>query len=164
MRLGILLLGLTLWLPANAQDTIWFEGFNYIDGTTDPGNGKWSINTDSCVFDNDGGPNDDHFEVRDSVFSGSDLDGFAIWTSESIDISGETDGVKIKVDLWQYVIPPESMETNQDTLYTYYSLDGGPEVLLENGQLEGQFGSSPGFTCGSALIGNSLQIIIKARN
>jgi len=146
-----------------AQDTIWFEGFNYPYGTTDPGNGKWSIDVSDCDF-LDGPPvDDDHFEVRNNEFSGNDLDGLAIWTSEIIDISAETD-VKIKVDLWQRAFNGDVMEPDQDTMFVYFKLDGGPEVQLSNGSLEGQFGDAMGITCGPGFNGNTLQIIIKARN
>ena len=33
-----------------SQDTIWYEGFNYPDNTTDPGKGKCSIDVSDCDF------------------------------------------------------------------------------------------------------------------
>jgi len=48
-----LFMGLALYHSSSAQDTIWFEGFDYADGTTDPGNVMWSLDVSDISLDAD---------------------------------------------------------------------------------------------------------------
>ncbi|MBD3291251.1 hypothetical protein GF337_20790, partial [candidate division KSB1 bacterium] len=135
-----------------AQAMIWSENFTYPDGTFSGSGGKWSVDTSNCSFDGD-----DHFEVRDNRIEGNDLDGEAIWTSESIDISGYSD-VSISVDLREV----GSMESS-DYIRLYYKLDGGSEILFSiNGDNTDDFTNATAEQTG--LNGNDLVIVIRMSN
>ena len=160
MRMVFLLLGLAYFNISPAQDTIWFEDFSGVDDNTTSRVGPpgWSSGH-PCTYLGDG-----HWEVRSERWSGNDLEGTgacpeAVWTSEWIDISSETD-VQIALDL----ASSANMEAGTDYLQIYYKLDNDPETLLTNGDQAGSFFQSTGVTCGAGLNGDSIQIVIRAFN
>ncbi|HDP97788.1 MAG TPA: T9SS type A sorting domain-containing protein [bacterium] len=137
-----------------SQTTIWSEDFTYPDGTTQ-GSGtppKWTVDISNCSFDGD-----DHFEVRSNQMQGNDLDGEAVWISESIDISGYPN-VSISVDVSEV-----GGHESSDYVRLYYQLDGGSETMFEtNGDNSGDFTSV--VASQANLNGSSLVIVIKAKN
>ncbi len=115
----VFLLGSVLTIPLFSQTIVWQEDFTLADGTTvDNGATAWSrdITGTTIVCCND------YFEVRSNAFSGRDLDGEAIWTSESIDISGDGD-VSISFTLSE----SGNMEVD-DVVNAFYILNGAPAV------------------------------------
>ena len=133
---------------------IWEEDFNsYSDGITNGASGKWTVDISACTLDGD-----DHFEIRSQHMQGNDLDGEAVWLSESIPITGLTD-VSISVDLFDNAGGLESA----DYIKIYYKLDGGAETLFEtNGDNSDDF---PPLTASQTnLIGNTLEIVVRMMN
>ncbi len=133
---------------------IWEETFDsYTDGTTNGTAGTWSVDVSACSFDGD-----DHFEVRSGQMQGNDLDGEAVWTTETIDISGQGT-VSISVS----VSDGGGGLEGSDYIRLYYKLDGGAETLFStNGDNSGNFGNLTASQTG--LTGASLQLIVKVVN
>ncbi|MCB0805660.1 MAG: choice-of-anchor J domain-containing protein [Bacteroidales bacterium] len=135
-------------LTGISQTTIWSEDFPYADGTTQ-GSGnppKWTLETPSSP---------DWWEVRSNQMEGKELDAEAVWTSESIDISGFSD-VEISLD-----ISEEGNMNNNDYIRIYYRINGDPtEILID--EYVNDFGTaSPSIT---NLNGYSLVVVVRARN
>ncbi|MEE4311148.1 MAG: choice-of-anchor D domain-containing protein [candidate division KSB1 bacterium] len=138
----------------NYAQTVWSENFSYSDGTTQ-GSGappKWTRNISDCSFDGD-----DHFEVRNNVMQGNDLDGEAVWLSETIDISSYA-----SVNLFADVAEVGTSES-ADYIDLYYKIDGGAETIFSvNGNNVGEFTAVTASQFG--LSGTTVQIIIKVKN
>jgi hypothetical protein len=138
-----------------AQTTIWFENFDYADGTSQ-GSGsppKWTRDVAACSFDGD-----DHFEVRSNKFSINDTDGEGVWTSEIIDISGYSD-----VSLSVHLTETGSHEPLNDYIYVLYKLDGGIETQFEtNGFYNDDWDAANASQTG--LNGEDVAIVIRAKN
>jgi len=139
----------------SGQVTIWREEFPYADGTTQ-GSGtppKWTRDVSACTLV----PPNDYFEVRSNQMAGRDLDGEAVWTSETIDISSYSN-VNISTD----VSMGGNMEAS-DYIHFYYKLDGGPETFFAvNGNISNDF--SPLVASQSGLNGTSLVIVVRVYN
>jgi IS1 family transposase len=139
-----------------SQTTIWLEDFTYYPDGTIQGSGtppKWTRDVSDCNLT----PPNDYFEVRSNQMEGRDLDGEAVWTSESIDISTYSQ---------VYASTDVSMGGNMepgDYIRFYYKIDGGTETLFSlNGNISNDF--SPLVASQSGLSGNSLVIIVKVKN
>lgn len=86
LKFALSTLAISSILLGNAFGQIYFEDFDsYPDGTMDPGNGKWSVDVSGVDIVS----STDWFQVQNKLFEARDLDGTAIWTSQSIDISGQ---------------------------------------------------------------------------
>ncbi len=140
---------------AFSQTTIWLEDFPYTDGAIQ-GSGtppKWTRDVSDCTLD----PPDDYFEVRSNQMEGRDLDGEAIWTSETIDISSYSD-----VSISTNVSESGKMET-VDYIRFYYKIDGGAETLFSvNGDNSDDF--DPRVASTGGLNGNNLIIVVRVYN
>ena len=136
-------------------ETIWSEDFDsYADGTTNGTAGKWSVDISGCDPFGTG----DHFEVRNNRMQGRDLDGEAVWTSESISISGE-DSISISADCSDNATGLEV----SDHIQFYYKLDDGSETLFEtNGDNFDDFGNVTAIQTG--LTGSTLQLVVRVEN
>ncbi|OYT12672.1 MAG: hypothetical protein B6I19_09145 [Bacteroidetes bacterium 4572_114] len=157
IRYGIILVFLlVVSLQGFSQVTIWLEDFSYPNGTIQ-GSGtppKWTRDISACTLTP---PNNDYFEVRSNRMEGRDLDGEAVWTSETIDISSYTD-VSISTD----VSEGGTMEPD-DYIRFYYKLDGGAETLFAvNGDISNDF--PPLVASQSGLNANSLVIVVRVYN
>ncbi len=126
---------LTLFFVTTAHAaTAWQEDFNApaLDGKGATGGStptidmdgvtKWSIDISSASLT----ATSDWFRVEGELFEGRDLDGPAVWETESIDISGLSN-------------PSFSLEAaesgdheSSDYFDVYYSLDGGAFTLIPN--------------------------------
>jgi gliding motility-associated-like protein len=81
-----------------------------------------------------------------------------VWTSTLVNISAFTDGVNLSALLSQR---NNAME-NTDSIFIYYSLDGGAETLFStNGKLAGNIAATTSST--KNLTGNTIQIIVRAK-
>ena len=156
-------------ISGHTQTTIWLEDFQDLNlgDEADVGATAWSV---ACTGGGTCGYLDananDYFQVWDDgawwggagitsthYFCGSDMDGEAKWTSEVIDISNFLDvSVSALLVEWNF------NGGTTDYLKAYYSLDGGPETLLGNGDQTGNFGSATASTSG--LSGSTIQIFI----
>ncbi|MEZ5147265.1 MAG: PKD domain-containing protein [Bacteroidales bacterium] len=137
-------------LQTFSQTTIWSEDFTYADGTTvGPGSpAKWTLAIP---------PSPDWFEVRSNRMEGKEVDSEAVWTSESINISGYVN-VTITVDLSE----AGSME-NSDYIQTTYQVDGGSETdFATNGYLTNDFTSATASQSG--LAGTYLVLRVRMNN
>ncbi|MFC2113451.1 hypothetical protein ACFLTA_09310, partial [Bacteroidota bacterium] len=141
-----------------AQDTIWHENFDTLaDGAKfDDGFTAWSIDTSNCAFDSSG-----FFRVEGERFEGRNTNGEGVWYSEQIKILGYTD-VRISIDLDAGGILERLFYDENDYIRAYYSLDGGPEIILAN-SLTGLFLWVDDAAMGG-LNGDTLQIIVKIQN
>ena len=153
---GVLAFFLTIMTSTSLiGDTIWSENFPYPDGTTE-GSGsppKWTIDISNCTIT----PPYDWFEVKSNQMEARDIDGEAVWETESIDISGYTD-VNLSVD-----ISEDGTMESADYVKVYYILDGGAETIFEtNGNNTDDFTSVTATQSG--LSGSSVVIIIKVKN
>ncbi|MBN1951561.1 MAG: immunoglobulin domain-containing protein, partial [Bacteroidales bacterium] len=139
--------------------TLWIEDFEGIADniTSDDGslgtqlNTAWELDNSLCIFQIG-----DYCSVKSNSLRGRDTDGNAVWTSEEIDLSGYVD-INISVDLFEF-----GSNDLDDQIFAYYSLDGGAQVSLTNGNQSGDFGSTT--ATASGLNGSSLQIIIIINN
>ena len=134
--LATCMLGLFTSLQANANTTIWQENFDAaalngkgavynnvdMDGVT-----NWSIDVSGASLT----ASSDWFKVNNGLFEGRDLDGVAIWQSESIDISGHS-GVKLSINASE-----NGTHEAQDFIDLEYSVDGGAFVKVTNWQSQG---------------------------
>ncbi len=143
-------------LPLFSQTTIWLEDFPYTDGTTQ-GSGtppKWTRDVSACNLV----PPNDYFEVKSNQMEGRDLDGEAVWTSETIDISSYSN-VSITTDV---SCSTPNLEA-ADYIRFYYKLDGGAETLFAvNGDNSNDF--DPLVAAQTGLNGNSLVIVVRVKN
>lgn len=129
-----------------ATDTAYFEPFNYSNGTSS--SSQWSTYGDW---------NADQFEVRNGQFVATDIDNEAVWRSSVVDISNYT-SVDVSVDLSTY---GNSLD-GSDFIKVFYKLNGGSEVLLDNGSHYNDFWNETATATG--LSGSSIQIVIRADN
>jgi hypothetical protein len=154
-KVFVLVLLLALFVNAYTQTTIWLEDFPYTDGTTQ-GSGtpaKWTRNVSACTFSN----TSDYFEVKSNQMAGRDMDGQAVWTSQSINISGYSN-----VSLSANATESGGMEAT-DYIMFYYRLNGGAETLWAvNGNNVDDFTSVVASQTG--LSGTSLIIVIRVYN
>ncbi len=132
--------------------TIWYEGFSDLsNGTTsDNGSTAWSLSTSG------GCANGNVIRVQNHRFRAEKTGCEVVWQTEDIDISPYTD-ISVSINLEA----TGNME-NDDYLQVYYVLDGGAETALTNGLQTNNFGSIQ--ATASALNGNTLKIIVKAKN
>ena len=154
-RVSVLVLVFLLPAQIFSQTTIWLEDFLYTEGTIQ-GSGtppKWTRDVSACTLV----PPNDYFEVRSNQMEGRDLDGEAVWTSETIDISSYSD-VSISTD----VSMGGNMEAS-DYIRFYYKLDGGAETLFSvNGDISNDF--SPLVASQLGLNGSNLVIVVRVKN
>jgi len=128
------------------------EAFPDANGTKDDPGGEWTTDASALnLFD--GGL----FEVQTNKIEAEDLDGIAVWKTQSIDISAET-AVKFSLDLDDNT---NSLSAD-DTVWVYYSIDGGSEILLYKGVDD--LPASPETIGAINLSGTSLVIIVKMFN
>ena len=156
-------------VSGHTQSTIWLEDFQDLNlgDEADVGATAWSV---ACTGGGTCGyldPNaGDYFQVWDDgawwggvgitsshYFCGSDMDGEAKWTSEVIDISNFVD-----VSVSALLVESNFNGGTSDYLKAYYSIDGGAETLLTNGNQTGGFGSATASSSG--LLGSTIQIFI----
>ena len=96
-------------------------------------------------------------ELGNKTFEIRDADGEFIWLSEVVTITGYLD-VVLSVSITEV----SNLEST-DYINVYYKLDGGEEVLFEtNGSNSNDFTGS--IASQENIIGNSIQIIIRAKN
>ena len=165
----------SIFSSAMYAQVIWFEDFeSYADGTgytgsSEPpaalfsgdypsGVSKWTLDTLNAQLTS----STDWISVQsddagNKVFELRDTDGMFAWSSEIIDISQYLD-VLISVS-----ISETSNLESTDYINIYYKMDGGVEVLFEtNGSNYDDFTSAVALQ--DSLIGDSLQIVIRAKN
>ena len=163
---GLIASLLFLFIAESSIAQIWSEDFStYSHQTGVRGGGvnnvgdypggvtKWTLDVSDCNFSNTG----DYFYVSNGQFEGQDLDGWAIWTSESINISGYSN-VGISIYMGK---DGANMESN-DEIIAYYSVDGGAYVQF------GYLNDDPWpqyqtFTA-SGLSGSTLRIRVRMTN
>jgi hypothetical protein len=118
----------------SGQNTVWSEDFSSyqedtgIDGTGNIGDypanvTKWSLDVSGCSLSNEY----DYIKTDNQRLKTQDVDGDAIWQSESIDISSFTNGVNFSIKFYEY----DDME-DDDYIDVYYQLDGGSFTLITN--------------------------------
>lgn len=165
--LAALLLVLALTAMGANANTIWSEDFSsYIDaGITGAGNSggypgsvaKWSIDVSNCILSDAG----DYFMAVDTSggrMEAVDIDGEAVWTSESIDI-GDYMNVFLSVDT------SETGSSTSESKYVrlFYKLNGGAEIpFAVNPTNSGNWGSATATQDG--LSGSTLQIVARVNN
>ena len=132
----------------NAQ--IYDVDFNSdVDGTKNGAAGIWTTDVSDCILIPTGA-----FEVQSNEITGEDTDGLAVWKTQSIDISSDSP-VKFSLDL-----DDDGGSTgSNDTVFVYYSVDGGTEVLVFKGI--GSLASSPTNITSLNISGTSLVISVK---
>jgi hypothetical protein len=139
--------------------TFWYEGFEGLaNGTTvDNGTSSWSFSTSgSCANNaviavqvNQGASK---FRIQNSVCE-------VEWSTGIIDISSVSD-VSASLDLES----KGSFSGSSDYIRVYYRVDGGPLVEFKNGNHSGNLGSSVKKATAEGINGNTLQIVVKAKN
>ncbi len=130
--LSYFLLGMSVF--CSGQTLIWSEDFStYVEGTGIEGPGavnigdypagvtKWSLDVSGCTLSN----SSDYIKTDNERLKSKDLDGPAIWLSESINVSAYTNGVTFSIKFYEY----SSMEPD-DYIDVHYQLDGGDFVLI----------------------------------
>lgn len=147
------------------KKTVWLEDFDdpAIDGkgAFGPSNivdlagvTNWTVDVTNTELT----ASTDYFKVQNDRFEARDLDGEAVWVSTNIDISAYA-SVSAEVDI-DYAGGAE----NSDYIRTYYSLNGGPNILFEkNGDLTDDF-NAPVVAKQDKLSGSTLAIIIRCDN
>jgi hypothetical protein len=136
--LTILLLGFFLGITINGsgQTVIWSEDFStYVEGTGIEGPGtvnigdypagvtKWTLDVSGCTLSNA----DDYIKTDYEKLKSQDLEGPAIWLSESINLSAYSNGASFSIKFYEY----SSMEFD-DYIDVFYQLNGGDFVLIPN--------------------------------
>jgi len=127
-------LGITI--KGSGQTTIWSEDFSaYVEFTGIEGPGvvyigdypagvtKWTLDVSSCTLSN----SDDYIKTDYEKLQSQDLDGPAVWLSESIDLTTCSTGATFSIKFYEY----SSMEP-EDYIDVHYQLDGGDFVLIPN--------------------------------
>jgi hypothetical protein len=119
-----------------SQTIIWSENFDsYANGTTTGAGSSWTSSCGGCL-------SGDYFEVRSGLFSGGDVNAFSTWQSESIDISGYT-SVLFSLDaieVGDHEGPGCGCGVNIDYIDVYYSINGGPFIVIEDWNGDGEPG------------------------
>ena len=165
---GWVLSALTITLcSAASAETIWSEDFSsYIDaGITGAGNSggypgsitKWSIDVSNCTLSDSA----DYFMAVDTSggrMEAVDIDGEAVWTSESISISGYTD-VSLSVDTSE----TGGSANTAKYVHLFYKLNGGAETAFAvNPVSVGDWTSATATQTG--LSGSTIQIVARVNN
>lgn len=124
-----------LTVSVNAQfTTIWSEDFNYADGTTSGPAGIWTAFPCSAC-----GASGDHFEVRNNLLEGRDVNDWVTFETEVINIAGcDTRFSLTASETGDHDSPTSATGINIDYLDIYYSIDGGPFVVIENWNNDGE--------------------------
>ncbi len=146
--------------------TIYYEDFEDLpDGTTnDVGSTAWTSTPD---------PSSDYAEVQtnsgNKEFETRDTNGEVVWRSASIDISNYTT-VDASVLLRSESTGGDVFE-GSDYIRAYYSIDGGAEVALDNGDFTGAVGATIAGSGSDSevasvlgLVGGTLEIIVRMAN
>lgn len=130
-------------------NVLWGEDFPLNNGTTVDNNATaWSISSGSTA------PNSASVQGNLFQITGAN-NAEETWTSQLINISSFASGVNLHADLSQ----SGTLDPN-DTIFVYYSLDGGPLIpFATNGFLASNF--STAVSSQSGLIGNTVQIVIR---
>ncbi len=129
---------------------LWLEDFDLGNGTTNDGGATgWTSSP--------GGSSDD-FDVNNGEFEMDDIDNVGSWTSEWIDISGDTCH-DLSVDVRERT--GNELE-NSDYIRFYYDTGTGPIIFPINGDLSNDFTSSVAEAI--CVSGDSVQIYIEAAN
>ncbi|MEM0995570.1 MAG: T9SS type A sorting domain-containing protein [Bacteroidota bacterium] len=122
-------------LTGSASAQIWTEDFTFADGTTVGPSGKWTATCPACVAG-------DYFEVRSNALAARDVNDWAIWESEVIDISGCSD-VSFSVlaqENGDHDGPGCACGINIDYLDIYYRVNAGTYQIIENWNGDGATG------------------------
>lgn len=118
------------------QAQFFTEDFSsYADGVTSGTAGAWTSSCPACV-------SGDHFEVRSGSFEANDVNDFATWESQSINIGG-CSNVTFSLDAIEngdHEGPGCACGVNIDYFDVYYSIDGGPFTVIENWNNDGETG------------------------
>jgi hypothetical protein len=139
--------------------TFWYEGFEGLsNGTTvDNGPSSWSFATSGSCAGNSiiavqtqAGAS--KFRVQNSVCE-------VEWSTGIIDISSVSD-ISVSLDLES----KGSFSGNSDYIRVYYKVDGGPLVEFKNGNHSGKLGGGIKIATAEGINGNTLQIVVKAKN
>ncbi len=158
----ILIISLLFWHNLSA-DEIWRESFStpekgYWGGGSDmSGITTWTLDASACTLA------DAADYIKTVTTSGGrmeavDIDGEAVWSSETINISGYTNIV-----LSILVSETGSSTNTLKYVKVYYKLDGGAETLFSvNGENIGNFGSVTASQNISS--GSNIQIIVRINN
>ncbi len=146
-RLFLLFLSFAYFsFPVFSQNTIWIETFEDLTNgaTSDVGATPWALTSNGAddlavrpVVDGVAGGDDFWLTFDDTDLNGSDE-----WSSGDIDITAynqnnSNTGVNITIDLYETTGLQDS-----DIIRAYYTLDGGAEIDLEEGNLTNDFGYS----------------------
>ncbi|MEQ9305808.1 MAG: LamG-like jellyroll fold domain-containing protein, partial [Marinoscillum sp.] len=132
---------------------IWTEDFEdlSIGATSDAGGTSWSRVLAGGVSES----GEVASEGGSQVYKAINTDGDQVWTSEAIDITGQT--ISISWDLGEI----GTMESS-DFIRVAYKIDGGSEVNLTNGE---QFGDFTTVTAtASGITGSSLELVATINN
>ncbi|MEM7035618.1 MAG: T9SS type A sorting domain-containing protein [Bacteroidota bacterium] len=132
----ILLLLCFLIPGALSAQIIYQEPFNYADGTTSGPASSWTSSCPACV-------SGDYLEVRNNAFEGRDLNDWAFFQTQAIDISscsGTIDFSLLAAESGDHEGPGCNCMINIDYFDVYYSLDGGPFTVIEDWQSDGDVG------------------------
>ena len=124
---------------------MWINDMTGVDGS-------WNIDVSEC-------PEKDaafNFCVINNKFSAWNLRGEAVWYSRVIDIKG------LKVSASVLLNAAINMEAN-DYIKVFYKLNGGKEILMNNGAHYGNFYEQQSASV-TSIKGSTLQIIIRVKN
>jgi hypothetical protein len=125
-----------VFATCSSAQIIWQENFDiYADGTTTGTANRWTSVCSACVTG-------DFFEVRNGAFSGQDVNDFATWESESINIAGFSN-VSFSLDaieVGDHEGPGCNCGINIDYFDVSYSINGGAFVIIENWNGDGGAG------------------------
>lgn len=121
-------------------DVVWEENFNDLaidqKGATGSSTGsvidmtgvtKWSIDVSGAALT----ATTDWFRVENSLFEARDIDGDAIWESESIDITGLSD-VNFTLEASELGTLEGEGSSGIDYFDVYYSIDGAAYLQIAN--------------------------------
>jgi hypothetical protein len=139
-------------LPDNI---VWNETFNdLLDGAiTDNGASAWTRDISNAPIGSNG-----YFDVSFHRLLGRNLAGEAVWKSQPIDISAYP-AVDISMDLYALGL----MESNEDYIKAFYRLNGGSEIPLTNGVVNGAV-ECPVTAYKNTLTGATLELVVREKN
>jgi len=143
---------------AAAPSTFWWEDFSLANGTTvDNGATSWTLTNSGAGT----------ISVQNNEFKVSyNTAAEAVWTSGVVDISGKS-SVVISANLRSETASTNDAFESDDYMRVYYKLNGGAEVLVYDdaaGIGNTTTGTASTTVSSAAISGNTLQVIIKARN
>ncbi|WP_217603683.1 hypothetical protein [Chitinophaga sp. GbtcB8] len=143
---------------AAAPAAFWWEDFTLANGTTvDNGVTSWTLTNSGAGT----------ISVQNNEFKVSyNAAAEAVWTSGVVDISGKS-SVVISANLRSETASTNDAFESDDYMRVYYKLNGGAEVLVYDdaaGIGNTTNGTASTTVSSAALTGNTLQVIIKARN